>query len=663
MAASPILLCLILMFFTTALSAISFRSIQSGSWQDISTWEVWNGTWQSASVLPSATDDVLIQPGHTINIITIDAVVGSLHVPQGALLRLQGGSYSLSISNGNTSGADFIVEGTFEDFGNSASGNGIFFINGGTWQLGANATLVKSGNSSAARYRDHYEGGMQTIPPTAHWIVRYTGSGHPSFSTNNTYYPNLTFESISGHWSPAIGASRFQGSAGFATVLGNLDVGGIGSGSVTIFNQNTNATGVVVKGNCIVQSGSTLTNQGNAIGTGFQFGGQLVVHGTLDVSFGTTIFDGFAAQPIQGAGTILFSDVELNNFSGVDLYRYLEINGNLSLWQGHFRLNAFDLKVVGDISGASSWTYVKTNGMGYLNRPLVGSQSFPIGNDTYNMAILEGDFSNEVGMRVEDKVLEEASWGNQIVDHVVNRTWWVEGSVSNYSLTLEWSSVNELSNFDRNSCYFSYHSGLGWEQQPTQTALGSNPYLLTQIGFTGPGAFAIASNGILPLQLIEFSLDQSSNYILLEWMTEDEFNFDYFEVQRSIDGYNFEGIAQIQGKGNSEGRQHYQFQDRASQNGIIYYRLKMVDVDGSYRLSDIVVGNGKLDEEIVTYLVNNMVLLPDTFRGKKCQLINQFGQSLSVLNTNSSFLDVTHLPKGIFRIVCENDLELSFIKY
>jgi hypothetical protein len=663
MAASPVLLCLILSFFTSSLSATSFRSIQSGSWQNLSTWEVWNGTWQSANTLPSAVDDVLIQSGHTVNIITIDAIVGSLHVPQGALLRLQGASYSLSISNGNSSGADFILEGTFEDFGNSASGNGIFFINGGTWQLGANATLVKSGNSSAARYRDHYEGGMQTIPPTAHWIVRYTGSGHPSFSTNDTYYPNLTFESLSGHWSPAIGASRFQGSAGFATVLGNLNVGGSGSGSVTIFNQNTNATGVVVKGNCIIQSGSTLTNQGNAIGTGFQFGGPLVVNGTLDVSFGTTIFDGFAAQPIQGAGTILFSDVELNNFSGVDLYRYLEINGNLSLWQGHFRLNAFDLKVLGEIIGASSWTYVKTNGMGHLNRPLVGSQSFPIGNDTYNMAILEGGFSNEVGMRVEDRVLEEASWGDQIVDNVVNRTWWVEGNISNYSLTVEWSSVNELSNFDRNSCYFSYHSGLGWEQQPTQTALGSNPYLLTQIGFTGPGAFAIASNGILPLQLIDFSLDQSSNYILLEWITEGEFNFDYFEVQKSMDGYDFESIAKIQGKGNSESQYYYQFQDRASRNGTIYYRLKMVDVDGSYRFSDIIVGNAKQNEEQITYLVNNKIIYQGAFQGKSYWLINQFGQSLPVLDTSSNFLDVTYLPKGLYRIVAENQICISFVKY
>ena len=663
MAASPFLLCLLFAFCSSSLSATSFRSIQSGSWQDLSIWQVWNGSWQSASDLPGSVDHVLIQAGHTVSIIATDALVGHLHVSPAALLRLQGASYSLSIDNGNPSGSDFLLEGTFEDFGNSASGNGIFFINGATWQMGANATLVKSGNSSAARYRDHYEGGMQTIPPTAHWIVRYMGSGHPSFSTNDTYYPNLTFESWAGHWSPAIGASRFQGSAGFATILGNLNVGGSGSGSVTIFNQNTNATGLVVKGNTVIQSGSTLTNQGNVVGTGFQFGGSLLVHGNLDVSLGTTIFDGFSAQPIQGAGSMLLSDVELNNSSGIDLYRYLEINGNLSLWQGHFRLNAFDLKVVSDIVGASSWTYVKTNGMGYLNRPFVGSQSFPIGNDTYNMTILEGGFSNEVGMRVEDRVLEEASWGHQILDKVVNRTWWVEGNISNYSLTVEWSSVNELSNFDRNSCYFSHHSGSGWEQQATQGAIGINPYLLTQNELPGPGAFAIASNGILPLQLIEFYLSQNPRDILLKWMTEDEFNFDYFEVQKSTDGYDFEPIAQIQGKGGLGNQQHYQFQDKESRNGTFYYRLKMLDLDGRYQFSDIIVVHIQHSQEQITFLVEDQLRLAEVLGAQAYLIVNQMGQCLSIPFTNSHYLAISHLPKGMYWILTDNQVHLSFIKH
>jgi hypothetical protein len=399
------------------------------------------------------------------------------------------------------------------------------------------------------------------------------------------------------------------------------------------------------------------------VGTGFQFGGSLLVHGSLDASLGTTTFDGLAAQPIHGAGSMLLSDVELNNSSGIDLYRYLEINGNLSLWQGHFRLNAFDLKVVGDILGASSWTYVKTNGMGYLNRPLVGSQSFPIGNDTYNMAILEGGFSSEVGMRVEDRVLEEASWGHQIVDHVVNRTWWLEGNISNYSLTVEWASTNELPSFNRNNCYFSYHSGSGWEQQTTQTAIGANPYLLTQSELPGPGAFAIASNGILPLQLIEFHLRQNSKDIFLRWMTEDEFNFDYFDVQKSTNGYDFESIAQIQGKGGLGNQQHYQFQDKESRNGTFYYRLKMLDLDGRYQFSDIIVVHIQHSQEQITFLVKDQLRLTEMLGAQVYQLINQLGQCLSILHTNSYHLAISHLPKGRYWILTDNKVRLSFVKH
>jgi hypothetical protein len=57
------------------------------------------------------------------------------------------------------------------------------------------------------------------------------------------------------------------------------------------------------------------------------------------------------------------------------------------------------------------------------------------------------------------------------------------------------------------------------------------------------------------------------------------------------------------------------------------------------------------------------MFLPEAFQGKQCLLINQFGQSLPVLDTSSNFLDVTYLPKGLYRIVAENQIHISFVKY
>jgi hypothetical protein len=75
----------------------------------------------------------------------------------------------------------------------------------------------------------------------------------------------------------------------------------------------------------------------------------------------------------------------------------------------------------------------------------------------------------------------------------------------------------------------------------------------------------------------------------LNWVTATERNNDYFEVQRSFGGKDFEIIGVVKGKGNSNTRTYYNFDDKdILQNGVYSYRLKQVDVDGKFTYSNIV---------------------------------------------------------------------------
>jgi hypothetical protein len=76
---------------------------------------------------------------------------------------------------------------------------------------------------------------------------------------------------------------------------------------------------------------------------------------------------------------------------------------------------------------------------------------------------------------------------------------------------------------------------------------------------------------------------------LLEWTTASEINNDYFAVERSLDGLSFQEIDQVQGKGNSQSEQTYQFWDRQVLSGTVYYRLRQVDFDGTATYHPIVV--------------------------------------------------------------------------
>jgi hypothetical protein len=95
----------------------------------------------------------------------------------------------------------------------------------------------------------------------------------------------------------------------------------------------------------------------------------------------------------------------------------------------------------------------------------------------------------------------------------------------------------------------------------------------------------------LPVKLLEFTAVASKSGIVLTWATASEEHFNLFEIERSQDGHLFSTIGQLVGKGNSVVRSRYQFTDARANAGINYYRLKQIDMDGSFSYSPIVKTN------------------------------------------------------------------------
>lgn len=94
---------------------------------------------------------------------------------------------------------------------------------------------------------------------------------------------------------------------------------------------------------------------------------------------------------------------------------------------------------------------------------------------------------------------------------------------------------------------------------------------------------------VLPVELVYLNAKTIDNKdILVSWATTTEINNEGFEIQRSIDGLNFETIAWVDGNGNSHELIEYQYKDRDLVNNIYYYRLKQYDFDGVFKYSPIV---------------------------------------------------------------------------
>jgi hypothetical protein len=89
----------------------------------------------------------------------------------------------------------------------------------------------------------------------------------------------------------------------------------------------------------------------------------------------------------------------------------------------------------------------------------------------------------------------------------------------------------------------------------------------------------------LPVDLLSFTASVEHNSTQLKWKTVSEIDLDRYGVERSANGISFETIGFV----TAAGKATYEFSDNnIATNKILYYRLKMIDKDGSYKYSPVI---------------------------------------------------------------------------
>lgn len=104
----------------------------------------------------------------------------------------------------------------------------------------------------------------------------------------------------------------------------------------------------------------------------------------------------------------------------------------------------------------------------------------------------------------------------------------------------------------------------------------------------------------LPVELVGFEASVKERVNELSWKTATEENALAFVIQKSLNGpNNFETIGRVNAVGNSSVFQSYSFTDDAP-HSLAYYRLQMIDMDGSFEFSEVlVVERAKTDIELI----------------------------------------------------------------
>ena len=166
--------------------------------------------------------------------------------------------------------------------------------------------------------------------------------------------------------------------------------------------------------------------------------------------------------------------------------------------------------------------------------------------------------------------------------------------------------------------------------------------------------------GVLPVELLSFTLSPKEDEIRLNWITASEIDNAGFELQRKTDqDADFSPFAWIKGNGTSNQVNTYQYSDKAVEaNTTYYYRLKQVDFDGSFSYSEIRAGRINKSQQGFVVSPNpvadllNIELNNANTHPFYLDLMNAEGQILlrkQIINSlPSQQLNCSALPAGVY---------------
>lgn len=176
----------------------------------------------------------------------------------------------------------------------------------------------------------------------------------------------------------------------------------------------------------------------------------------------------------------------------------------------------------------------------------------------------------------------------------------------------------------------------------------------------GPLVFLPPTTPPLPVELISFTGVHFNGVNKLEWVTVSEINNNYFEIQKSADGINFNVIKVVGGAGNSNSEIHYFSYDYEPANPLTYYRLRQVDFDGKIEYSRTITVSAKEASSSLVYTALDdegnlsVQLLSDREQQILVRLFNVTGELIiqenmnAVKGGNNFKVNTSQLSRGMY---------------
>ncbi|MFN5031167.1 MAG: T9SS type A sorting domain-containing protein [Flavobacteriia bacterium] len=174
-------------------------------------------------------------------------------------------------------------------------------------------------------------------------------------------------------------------------------------------------------------------------------------------------------------------------------------------------------------------------------------------------------------------------------------------------------------------------------------------------------------NTPLPIELISFEARKNNRDVNLTWQTASERNNDFFTVERSPNGIDWDVLELIDGAGSSTELLSYETYDNYPLKGISYYRLKQTDFDGKATYSAIKSISNTEDLMVLPNPGNGIFYVSGLSERKENQVVvmDVTGKTIANYKTEDSMLQMNleDHPAGIYYVKVNEEFTMKIVKW
>jgi Secretion system C-terminal sorting domain len=209
-------------------------------------------------------------------------------------------------------------------------------------------------------------------------------------------------------------------------------------------------------------------------------------------------------------------------------------------------------------------------------------------------------------------------------------------------------------------------------------------YIVGSFSVTGNGAYTLSSvygellgattssticTTALPLSLTTFQAAPAPSAIALDWGSTNELNFSGFEIERGMDGKDFQKIAWVAAKGGVSVAEYKHLDQTAQRGTTYYYRLKMIDNDGIFKYSP--VRTARLGEGTIQAFPNpssgQYTIALDRTQSTEgtISVIDIMGRMVKTERRtldNTLSLDLNSLPNGVYHVKVDDGAAAQMVR-